>query len=264
MTTNSHDFLSSLFGLQGKVTVVIGAGGHLCSALSRGLAQAGSKVAVVDIRWEKATRIASEISAAGCGDVKAFQADAVSKESLTNLRDVVLDTYGHIDVVINGAGINDPTPFLDVSLEAWNSVMDSQITATMLGSQVFGEIMLAQRGGSIINISSASAGPPLSRAFAYSVAKAGIVNLTQNLAREWALSGVRVNSIRPGFFPTEWNRNNFITSERETSILDHTPMRRFGEPQELVSAAIWLASDSASFVTGAEITVDGGFSCMTI
>ena len=124
--------------------------------------------------------------------------------------------------------------------------------------------MLDRGNGSIINISSASAGHPCLKAFSYSVAKAGIYNLTQNLGREWAKKGVRVNALRPGFFPTEWNRKNFISKEREAAILGHTPMERFGEPNELVGAILWLASDASCFVTGAEITVDGGFSCMTI
>ena len=142
--------------------------------------------------------------------------------------------------------------------------MQSQITATMLGCKIFGSQMLKQKRGSIINISSASAGPPLSKAFAYSVAKAGIKNLTMNLAREWAMNNVRVNAIRPGFFPTNWNKKNFINPQREQAIMNHTPMKRFGEPNELIGAAIWLASNSSNFVTGSEITVDGGFSCMTI
>ena len=104
----------------------------------------------------------------------------------------------------------------------------------------------------------------MSKAFAYSVAKSGIKNLTQNLGREWGTKGVRVNAIRPGFFPTEWNKKNFITTEREQSILKHTPMNRYGTPDELLGAVFWLASDSSSFVTGTEITIDGGFSCMTI
>ncbi|MGE8947512.1 SDR family oxidoreductase, partial [Leptospira interrogans] len=162
------------------------------------------------------------------------------------------------------AGINGTSPFFEISLEEWNSVLDSQITGTFLGCQVFGEYMVGKGKGSIINVSSASAGPPLSKVFTYSVAKAGIKNLTQNLGREWGIKGVRVNAIRPGFFPTEWNRKNVITPEREKSILTHTPMERFGEPHELLGAILWLASDASRFVTGAEIAVDGGFSCMTI
>jgi len=124
--------------------------------------------------------------------------------------------------------------------------------------------MLEKGRGSIINISSASAGPPLSKAFTYSVTKAGVRNLTQNLAREWATKGVRVNALRPGFFPTEWSKKHFIDEARNKAILGHTPMGRYGQPDELVGAALWLASDASSFVTGAEIAVDGGFTCMTI
>ena len=165
---------------------------------------------------------------------------------------------------MNGAGINASTPYLDIELENWQAVMDSQITSTFLGCQVFGAHMLDAGYGSIINVSSASAGPPLSKAYAYSVAKAGILNLTQNLGREWGTKGVRVNAIRPGFFPTDWNRKNFITPEREAAILGHTPMKRYGAPSELTGAMIWLASDASGFVTGAEIAVDGGYSAMTI
>ena len=124
--------------------------------------------------------------------------------------------------------------------------------------------MVKNKSGSIINISSASAGPPLSKAFAYSASKAGIKNLTQNLGREWGKSGVRVNAIRPGFFPTKWNKKNFITPERKKSILNHTPMNRYGVPSELLGAVFWLASDSSKFVTGSEIAIDGGFSSMSI
>ena len=134
----------------------------------------------------------------------------------------------------------------------------------MLGCQVFGRAMVDQGFGSIINISSASSGPPLSKAFTYSVAKAGVKNLTQNLAREWATSNVRVNALRPGFFPTDWSMKHFITPAREAAILGHTPMGRYGRPPELVGAVLWLFSDAASFVTGAEIAVDGGFTAMTI
>lgn len=260
----SEQFLGRLFGLDGKIAVVIGAGGHLCSEFSRGLAGAGCHVALVDVREEKATSVRDELREAGYSRVSAHAADATKKADLQQVLDDIIAEHGVVDILINGAGINDPTPVLDLSVEAWDAVMASQVTATFLGSQVFGEAMLAQQRGSIINISSASAGPPLSKAFAYSVAKAGIRNLTQNLAREWATAGVRVNALRPGFFPTDWNRKNFITPDRERAILGHTPMARYGLPEELVGAVVWLASDAASFVTGAEVTVDGGFSCMTI
>ena len=134
----------------------------------------------------------------------------------------------------------------------------------MFACQIFGKLMIKNKKGSIINISSASSGPPLSKAFIYSAAKSGIKNLTQNLAREFAQYNVRVNAIRPGFFPTEWSKKNFIDKKREKSILNHTPMKRYGLPKELVGAILWLSSDSSSFVTGAEIPVDGGFTSMTI
>ena len=133
-----------------------------------------------------------------------------------------------------------------------------------LSCKIFGESMVKNNKGSIINISSTSAGPPLSKAFAYSAAKAAITNLTKNLAREWAKDGVRVNSLRPGFFPTEWNKKNFLDENRINRILGHTPMDRFGSPNELLTAILFLSSDSSTFVTGSEVTVDGGFSCMTI
>ena len=190
--------------------------------------------------------------------------DVGEKEEHKFVLNSILDKFGKLDVIINGAGINGSTPYLEISDKEWNSIMDSQIKGTFLGCQVYGAHMLEQGAGNIINISSASAGPPLSRAFTYSAAKAAIKNLTQNLAREWATKGIRVNAIRPGFFPTKWNLENFIDKDRKESILNHTPMRRYGKPSELVGAVFWLASDASSFVTGAEITVDGGFSCMTI
>ena len=134
----------------------------------------------------------------------------------------------------------------------------------MFGCQTFGKFMINNKKGSIVNISSASSGPPLSKAFIYSAAKSGINNLTQNLAREFAKHNVRVNALRPGFFPTEWSKKNFIDKKREKVILNHTPMRRYGIPKELVGTILWLCSDSSSFVTGAEVPVDGGFTSMTI
>lgn len=256
-------FVGELFSVAGRTVILTGAGGHLIGEMSRALGKAGCKVAILDLRPEKAEAVAEQVREAG-GIALPLGCDATTKDDIARCLDTVVAEFGPVSIAVNGAGINAPTPFLDIKLEDWHAVMDSQITATFLGCQVFGAHMLQQGKGSIINISSASAGPPLSKAFAYSVAKAGIKNLTQNLAREWGTQGVRVNAIRPGFFPTEWNRKNFITAEREAAILGHTAMRRYGEVAELTGALIWLASDASSFVTGAEIAVDGGYSAMTI
>jgi NAD(P)-dependent dehydrogenase (short-subunit alcohol dehydrogenase family) len=257
-------YIANLFNLEGKVVAITGAGGHLCSEMARGFARAGCSLALLDLRLEKALAVEAELRERGFQSVMSFSTDVTAKQQHVDALNSVVSRFGQVDVLVNGAGINSPTPFLGISLEEWHSILDSQLTGTFLGCQVFGQHMLLKQSGSIINISSASAGPPLSKAFTYSVAKAGILNLTQNLGREWGQQGVRVNAIRPGFFPTEWNRKNFITPERETSILKHTPMARFGEPPELIGATLWLASDAASFVTGSEVCVDGGFSCMTI
>jgi NAD(P)-dependent dehydrogenase (short-subunit alcohol dehydrogenase family) len=232
--------------------------------MARAFARAGCKVAVLDLRIEKAKAVEDEIRSEGFSEVISLAIDVSKKDDFENALNTILGTFNKVDILVNGAGINGSTPFFDISMEEWNSILDSQITGTFFGCQVFGKYMVDKGSGSIINISSASAGPPLSKAFTYSVAKAGILNLTQNLGREWGTQGVRVNAIRPGFFPTEWNRKNFITPEREAAILGHTPMQRFGEPSELSACVLWLASDAASFVTGAEMAVDGGFSCMTI
>ena len=259
-----NTYINQLFNLEGKVAVVTGAGGHLCSEMARALAKAGCSVAVLDLRIEKAKTIEDEIRSLGYDKVISLAIDVAKKDDHISALKTILLNFGKIDILINGAGINGSTPFFEIDLKEWYAILDSQITGTFLGCQVFGEYMVKEGKGSIINISSASAGPPLSKAFTYSVAKAGIKNLTQNLGREWGTKGVRVNAIRPGFLPTEWNRKNFITPEREAAILGHTPMARFGEPVELVGAILWLASDASSFVTGAEIEVDGGYSCMTI
>jgi NAD(P)-dependent dehydrogenase (short-subunit alcohol dehydrogenase family) len=257
------EYLNELFNLEGKVALLTGAGGHIVGALSQGLARAGCIVAVGDLRLHKAEEVVEKIIAAG-GQALAIEIDVVQKESWIQAVAAIVERYGRLDILFNGAGINAPTPFADITVEEWNSVMATNLTGTLLGCQVAGAQMLQQKRGSIINISSASAGPPLSKAFAYSVAKAGVANLTQNVAREFATGGVRVNSLRPGFFPTDWNLKNFITEERKAAILSHTPMGRFGEPRELVGAVLWLASDAAAFVTGSEICVDGGFLAMTI
>ena len=258
-------YINQLFDLSKKNVVITGAGGHLCGEMARGLAQAGaSSITICDLRLEKSQAVEATINRLGYTNTLSLVLDVGIKQSHEFALTSVVHRFGSCDVLINGAGINGSTPFLDITEQEWDNIMNSQLKGTVFGCQVFGKHMLERGSGSIINVSSASADPPLSKAFTYSVAKAGVVNLTKNLAREWGTQGVRVNAIRPGFFPTEWNRKNFITAEREAAILGHTPMRRFGEPEELVGAIIYLASDASQFVTGTEITVDGGFACQTI
>jgi NAD(P)-dependent dehydrogenase (short-subunit alcohol dehydrogenase family) len=258
-----NTYLNSLFGLEGKVAILIGAGGNLVGEIARASAHAGMKVVCCDMRLDDAKRTVDAIESFG-GIAAPFQINVKDPNAFIDALDFSLNRFGAIDCVLNGAGINAPTPFLEIPLNEWNDILAVQLTGTMLSCQVFGGYLLKQAKGSIINISSASAGPPLSKAFTYSVAKAGVKNLTQNLAREWGIQGVRVNALRPGFFPTEWSMRNFITPERQSAIFGHTAMQRYGRPEELIGAVLWLFSDASSFVTGAEIAVDGGFSAMTI
>jgi NAD(P)-dependent dehydrogenase (short-subunit alcohol dehydrogenase family) len=257
------DYLTGFFALQGKIAALTGAGGFLVSEMSRSLARAEVKVVVLDKDQEAAEKVAAEIREEG-GEAISGCIDVTSPDDYEKCLAQVIDAYGDLDFAVFGANLNAPTPFLDIPIDEWNDILAVQLTGTMLGLQVFGKYMVEQGKGSMVTISSASAGPPLSKAFTYSVAKAGVKNLTQNVAREWATTGVRVNALRPGFFPTEWSQKHFIDVERKAAILGHTPMGRYGEPTELVGAVLWLLSDAASFVTGAEIAVDGGFSAMTV
>lgn len=248
--------LENRFNLKGKVAVVVGGAGYLCSMLSRAILDVGMKVAILDVAKEPPTDLSDKVFYLNC--------DATCKEDLLKCREEILKRYGRVDVLLNGAGTNAPTPFLEITEEEIKRILWGNLVSTIFGCQVFGEVMVKQRSGSIINFASASSGPPLSKAFVYSTAKAGVMNITQNLAREWAPFNVRVNALRPGFFPTEWSMKHFIDEERKAKILGHTPMGRFGKPEELIGATLWLASDAASFVTGSVICVDGGFTAMTI
>jgi len=257
------EYLTKLFNLRGKVAVVIGGAGHLCSVMSEALARAGVKIALVDKNDANRKTAARRIKRI-TSSIIDLPMDVTNKQDHAAVLKAVLKIFKKVDILINGAGTNAPTPVMDISLEEWHAIFDSHATATLFGCQVFGAQMIKQRQGSIINLSSVSSGPPLSKAFTYSVAKAGVKNLTQNLAREWAPYGVRVNALRPGFFPTQWSMKHFIDDKRKAAILGHTPMARFGQPQELVGAVLWLASDASGFVTGSEVHVDGGFTCMSI
>lgn len=258
-------FLEELFNLDNKVAVVIGGGGVLGGAIATGLAQAGARLAILGRTYENADRQAHQIRQKFDGEAVAIQVDSSSKDGLYKAKDEILNKWNGLDILVNAPGINSTTPFFEITEEEWQRILDVNLKSIFLACQVFGEVLIKQgEGGSIINISSASSGPPLSKVFTYGISKAGINNLTQFLAREWAQHKIRVNAIAPGFFPAGQNRK-ILTKERRRAIFDHTAMKRFGEPHELVGAAIWLASGKASsFVTGAIIRVDGGFSAMTI
>ncbi len=257
-------YLQEMFGLQDKVAVVIGGGGVLAGAMADGLAKAGANIAILDLNEENAQKKAAGIAALGVKSM-AVQVNAASQGDLGRGLESVLKTLGRVDILINAPGINSSTPFFDITEEEWSRIIDVNLKSMFLSCQLFGKQMIAQgEGGSIINISSASSGPPLSKVFTYSVSKAGVNNITQFLAKEWAPHRVRVNALAPGFFPAEQNRK-ILTPERVASIMAHTPMGRFGEAEELAGAVVWLASArAASFVTGAIIRVDGGFTAMTI
>ena len=256
--------LEELFSLKGKAAVVIGGGGVLAGRMSEGLAAAGADIAVVDIHMENARKRADSLKAHAVKAV-AVSADASRKEDLEKAEVEITRALGRIDILINAPGINSSTPFFDIAEGEWEKILNVNLKSMFFACQVFGKGMVdSGRGGSIINISSASSGPPLSKVFTYSISKAGVNSLTQFLAREWAPHRVRVNALAPGFIPAEQNRK-ILTRERTEDILRHTPMGRFGEPDELIGAVIWLASEKASsFVTGSVVRVDGGFTAMTI
>lgn len=256
--------INDLFSLEGKVAVAIGAGGVLAGEMAQGFAGAGADVVVVDLNEEAANVRAAKIRETGRKAV-ACRADVTKKADLEAALQQTLDAFGHVDILLNAAGINSGTPFFEISEAEWERILDVDLRSVFLACQIFGKAMVdAGNGGSVINISSASSGPPLSKVFTYAVAKGGVNQITQFLAREWAPHRVRVNAILPGFFPAEQNRK-LLTEERVAQIMNHTPMRRFGDASELIGAAIYLASDRASsFVTGSLLRVDGGFLATTI
>jgi NAD(P)-dependent dehydrogenase (short-subunit alcohol dehydrogenase family) len=253
---------AELFSLQGKTAVVIGGTGELCGAIAEALARAGAMVALVGRDAAKAKTRQERITKDG-GTAEFFSCDTTSKAGLETLLAEVLSKFGRADILVNGAGINSPTPFLDIAEEEFDRIMSVNFKAVVLSCQVFGKHMVGRNSGSIINVGSASGLSPLSRVFTYSASKAAVHNLSKNLAREWATKGVRVNVLVPGFFPAEQNRK-VLSPDRVAAIMAKTPMARFGEAHELAGAALLLASDAGSFITGSELVVDGGFDAMTI
>jgi len=261
---NPSDYLNSLFGLGGQVAVITGGTGELCGAIAEGFAAAGAEVVLVGRSVEKAGARLQRIAAAG-GKAWFHPAEVTSRTELEALRDAVVRRSGRIDIVVNGAGVNSATPFLDIGEEEFERIMRVNVKSVFLGCQVFGRYLVERgAGGAIINLGSMSGLTPLSRVFTYSASKAAVHNLSTNLAREWAPHRVRVNTLVPGFFPAEQNRK-VLTPDRVASIMGHTPMKRFGEARELVGAALLLAAGGAgSFITGTETIVDGGYHAMTI
>jgi NAD(P)-dependent dehydrogenase (short-subunit alcohol dehydrogenase family) len=256
-----NDYLEKLFGLIGQVAVVIGGTGVLGGALAEGIAQAGAKTVVAGGNAKRGQARVESIKKRG-GKGVYLPVDVQKRESIEGLLANTLKQLGRVDMLVNCAGVNSAGAYLDVKDEDWQRVIDVNLRGTHWGCQVFGAHMVASGGGAILNIGSVTSDKPLSRVFAYSASKAAVVSLTQNVARELAPHGVRVNAICPGFFPAEQNRA-ILDETRTTHIMAQTPMARFGEPDELVGAALLLLSKKAgSFITGASVYVDGGFTAM--
>jgi NAD(P)-dependent dehydrogenase (short-subunit alcohol dehydrogenase family) len=275
------------FDLRDRTAAITGGGGALCGAMADALGAMGVKVAVLDISLEKAEPRAQAITRAG-GTARAFACDVLDAAQLRQCRDAVAAALGPPELLINGAGGNDPRSstsvefeersrpeaaaqsFFDLDPAGFRQVFELNFMGTFLSTQAFAQSMVAQGRGSIVNISSMSAFMPLTKVAAYSAAKAAVSNFTQWLAVHFSHAGVRVNALAPGFFMTEQLRFLHIDAKtgellpRARQVIAHTPMGRYGEPDDLIGALLWLLSDASSFVTGVVVPVDGGFSSYSI
>jgi NAD(P)-dependent dehydrogenase (short-subunit alcohol dehydrogenase family) len=263
------------FDLTGKTAVITGAAGILCGSMARHLAEKGAQVALLDLFEDRAAKIAGDIIKNG-GEAIAVRVDVLDKQSIIRAKDQVLKQFGKVDILINGAGGNKKEAttgpemsFFDMPADALQWVFDLNFAGTFLTTQVFGEFMADRKSGCIINISSMAAILPLTETVAYSAAKAAISNFTKWMAVHFNHNyseNIRVNAIAPGFLLTA--QNQFLLTDEKTggatergkAIIEHTPMGRYGSPDELAGAVIWLASDAASFVNGIILPIDGGFS----
>jgi len=270
--------MEELFDIKDKTIVITGAGGVLCGTMAKALAKAGAKIAVLDIVETAANKVVDEITSTG-GQAVAVKCDVLDKASLELAKKKVTAQFGRIDVLINGAGGNKKEAttspdlsFFDLPKDAVRFVFDLNFLGTLLPSQVLGKEMAENGAGCILNVSSMCAFSPLTKVAAYSAAKAAVSNFTQWLAVHICQNyskDVRVNAIAPGFFLTEQNR--FLLTDEKTgeltargqTIIDHTPMGRFGQAEELVGTVMWLLSDAAKFVTGIVVPIDGGFSAFS-
>ena len=244
--------------LNGKVAVVVGGTSGIGRAIAHGLAQAGADVIPTSRRAEQVEAAAREIEEFGRRSLRVTS-DVSDRQSLQRVLSEAIQAFGKVDILVNSAGRTKRAPTIDFSEDDWNSILDTNLTGTLRACQTFGKHMLERESGSIINIASLSTFVALREVAAYSASKAAVGSLTKSLAVEWSSRGVRVNAIAPGVFRTALNQKLLDETERGREFLLRTPMRRFGNVEELAGAAVFLASDAASFVTGEILVVDGGF-----
>jgi NAD(P)-dependent dehydrogenase (short-subunit alcohol dehydrogenase family) len=244
--------------LTGRSAVVIGGGTGIGRAIALGLAQAGADVASTSRRKDVVDAAAGEIEALGRRTLR-ITSDIGDESSLTAVLRAAIDAFGKVDILVNSAGITKRTPTIEVSDREWNDILATNLTGTLRACRVFGRHMIDRKYGRIINIASLSSFVALFEVAAYSASKAAVASLTKSLAIEWAPTGVLVNAIAPGVFRTPLNEGLLDGTVRGREFLARTPMRRFGKVEELAGAAVFLASDAASFVTGHILAVDGGF-----